>query len=50
MVRILVLSFLFKEESFSFLRGLWFLDLDDRKTFLVEILESPLHLVFLDGD
>ena len=26
------------------------MDLDNRKTFLVEILGSPLHLVFLDGD
>ena len=50
MVRILVLSFLFKGESFSFVRGLWLLDLDNRKTFLVEILGSPLHLVFFDGD
>ena len=37
-------------ESFSFVRGLWLLDMDNRKTFLVEILGSPLHLVFLDGD
>ena len=50
MVRILVLSFLFKGESFSFVKGLWLLDLNNRKTFLVEILGSPLHLVFLDGD
>ena len=50
MVRILVLSFLFKGESFSFVRGLWLLDLDNRKTILVEIFGSPLHLVFLDGD
>ena len=49
-VRILVLSFLFKGESFSFVRGLWFLDLDNRKTLLVEIFGSPLHQVFLDGD
>ena len=34
MVRILVLSFLFKGESFSFVRGLWLLDLDNRKLFL----------------
>ena len=46
MVRILVLSFLFKEESCSFVRGLWLLDPDNRKT----CLGSPLHLVFLDGD
>ena len=50
MVRILVLSFLFKGESFSFVRGLWLLDLDNRKTFLVNIFGCPLHLVFLDGD
>ena len=37
MVRILVLSFLFKGESFSFVRGLWLLDLDNRKTLLVDI-------------
>ena len=30
--------------------GLWLLDLDNRKTILVEIFGSPLHLVFLDGD
>ena len=47
---ILVLSFLFKGEKFSFVRGLWLLDLDNRKTIFVEILGSPLHLVFLDGD
>ena len=47
---ILVLSFLFKGESFSFVRGLWPLDLDNRKTILVEIFGSPLHLMFLDGD
>ena len=34
---ILVLSFRFKGESFSFVRGLWLLDLDNRKTFLVDI-------------
>ena len=37
MVRILVLSFLFKGESFSFVRGLWLLDLINRKKFLVDI-------------
>ena len=47
---IVVLSFLFKGESFSFVVGLWLLDLNNRKTFLVDILGSPLHLVFLDGD
>ena len=31
---ILVLSFLFKGETFSFVRGLWLLDLDNRKLFL----------------
>ena len=58
MVRILVLSFLFKGESFSFVKGLWLLDLINRKTlnlinrktFLWIFLRSPLHLVFLDGD
>ena len=45
-----VLSFLFKGESFSFVRGLWLLDLENRKTFVVDIFGSPLHLVFLDGD
>ena len=44
------LSFLFKGESFSFVRGLWLLDLDNRKTILMEIFGSPLHLMFLDGD
>ena len=34
---ILVFSFLFKGESFSFVRGFWLLDLDNRKTILVEI-------------
>ena len=50
MVRILVFSFLFKEEIFSFVRGLWLLDLDNRKLFLWIFFGSPLHLVFLDGD
>ena len=36
MVKILVLLFLFKGES-SFVRGLWLLDLDNRKILLVEI-------------
>ena len=49
MVRILVLSFLFKGESFSFVRGLWLLDLINRKTFLWIFFGSPLHLVFLDS-
>ena len=46
---ILVLSFLFKGESFSFVRGLWLLDLINIKTFLWIFLGSPLHMVFLDG-
>ena len=46
----LVLSFLFKGESFLFVRGLWLLDLDNRKLFLWKFFGSPLHLVFLDGD
>ena len=50
MVRILVLSFLFKGDSFSFVRGLWLLDLINRKTFLWIFFGSPLHLVFFDGD
>ena len=40
MVRILVLSFLFKWESFSFVRGLWLLDLINRN-FLVDIFWIP---------
>ena len=47
---ILVLSFLFKGENFSFVRGLWLLGLNNRKKIPVDILGSPLHLVFLDGD
>ena len=50
MVKILVLSFLFKGESFSFVKGLWLLDLINRKTLLWIFLGSPLHLMFLDGD
>ena len=38
MVRILVLSFLFQGESFSFVRCLWLLDLINRKIFFVDIL------------
>ena len=34
---IVVLSFLFKGESFSFVRGLWLLDLNNRNTFFVDI-------------
>ena len=33
----MVLSFLFEGESFLFVRGLWLLDLDNRKTFFVNI-------------
>ena len=47
---ILVLSFLLKGESFSFVKGFWFLEMTNRKTFLVDILGSPLYLMFLDGD
>ena len=36
--------------SRSFAKGLWLLDLINRKTFLWIFLGSPLHLVFLDGD
>ena len=50
LVRILVLSFLFKWESFSFVRGLWLLNLDNRKKNLVDIFGSPLHPMFFDGD
>ena len=50
MVRILVLSILFKGESFSFVRGLWLLDLINRKNFLWIFSGSALHLVFFGGD
>ena len=49
-LRFCYLSFLFKGESFSLWRGLWLLNLDNRKTFLEDIFGSPLHLVFFDGD
>ena len=45
-----VLSFLFKGESFSFVRGLWLLDLNNRKTFLWIFSGSSLHLMFSNGD
>ena len=47
---IFVLSFLFKGESFSFVKDLWLLDLDNRKLFLWKFSGSPLHMVFFDGD
>ena len=50
MVRILVLSFLFKGESFSFVRGLWLWDLNNRRTFLWIFSRSALHLMFSNGD
>ena len=50
MVRILVLSFLFKGESLSFVRGLWLLDLINRNIFLWIFSGSALHLMFFDGD
>ena len=50
MVRILVLSFLFKGESFAYVKGLSLLDLINRKTFLWIFSGSALHLVFFDGD
>ena len=50
MVRILVLSFLFKGESFSFVRGLWLLNLNNRKIFLWIFSGSTLHLMFFSGD
>ena len=45
-----VLSFVFKGESFSFVRGLWLLDLNNRKTFLLIFSRSALHLMFSNGD
>ena len=45
-----VLSFLFKGESFSFVRGLWLLDLNNRKIFLWIFSGSALHLMFSNGD
>ena len=50
MVRILVLSVLFKADSFSFVRGLWLLDLDNRKTFLVDIFGSRVEVLAIDED
>ena len=45
-----VVSFLFKGESFSFVKGLWLLDLNNRKTFLWIFSGSALHLMFSNGD
>ena len=45
-----VLSFLFKGESLSFVKGLWLLDLNNRKTFLWIFSGSALHLMFSNGD
>ena len=45
-----VLSFLFKVESFAFVRSLWLLDLNNRKTFLWKFFGSALHLMFSNGD
>ena len=47
---IVVLSFLFKGESFSFVRGLWLLNLNNRKIFLWIFSGSALHLMFFGGD
>ena len=47
---IVVLPFLFKGESFSFVRGLWLLDLNNRKIFPWIFSESALHLMFSNGD
>ena len=46
----MVLSFLFKGESFSFVKGLWLLDLINRKIFLWIFSGSALHLMFFGGD
>ena len=45
-----VLSFLFKGESFSFVRGLWLLDLKNRNIFPWIFFGSTLHLMFSNGD
>ena len=50
MVRILVLSFTFKGEIFSFVRGLWLLDLINRKISLWIFSRSALHMMFFGGD
>ena len=47
---ILVLSFLFKGEGFSFVVGLWLLDLNNRKIFPWIFSRSALHLMFSNGD
>ena len=47
---IVVLSFLFKGESFLFVRGLWLLDLNNRNIFLWIFSGFALHLMFSNGD
>ena len=47
---IVALSFLFKGESFSFVRGLWLLNLNNRKIFLWIFSGPALHLMFFGGD
>ena len=49
-VMIVVLSFLFKGGRFSFVRGLWLLDLNNRKIFLWIFSGSTLHLMFSNAD
>ena len=49
-VMIEVLSFLFKGESFSFVRGLRLLDLNNKKIFLWIFFGSALHMMFSNGD
>ena len=50
LVMIEVLSFLFKGESFSFVRGLWLLDLIIERLFCGNFSGSALHLMFSNGD
>ena len=50
MVRILDLSFLFKGEGFSFVKGLGLLDLINRNIFLWIFSGFALHLMFIGGD
>ena len=50
MVRIFFLSFVFKGESFSFVKSLWLLNLNNRKIFLWIFYGSALHLMFFGGD
>ena len=47
---IVVFSFLYKGESFSFVRGFLLLDLNNRKIFLWIFSGSALHLMFFSGD